>query len=358
MNTLSTNGNYSIDVRVHEKMLDVNVKSSNGKGGSSAKNIALTGNINEDRHVIHKVADEIHKTQFGAEGIATSRFLYTNKITKGGKTTSEIWEADYDGQNAIQVTRNGGYCITPCYVPPNSGSLPGSFLFVSYKSGQPKMYISSLQDGIGKRISYLGGNQFMPVMTKQRNQLAFISDITGNPDLFILPFGKDGKPNEKPRKIFTTAKGTQGTPTFSPDGNRIAFVSNKDGSPRIYIMNVPAAGVSLKDIKPQLITKACQDSTAPAWSPDGTKLAYCATTKGVRQIWIYDFQKKTETQLTQGSGNKENPTWASNSLHLIFNSTAANNSELYLVNLKQPKVVKISSGPGEKHFPNFSPKYF
>jgi TolB protein len=355
MNTLSNSGAYTIDVRIHNKTLDASIKSNTGKGGSSAKDVPLSGNLNEDRRIIHKLADSIHKMQFGVEGIATSRFLYTNKISKGGKSLSEVWEADYDGHNAVQITRNGGYCVNPCYVPPNAGSLPASILYVSYKTGQPKIYISSLQDGVGKRISYLGGNQFMPIMNRQRDQMAFISDVTGNPDLFILPFGKDGRPSEKPRKIFTTPKGTQGTPTFSPDGKKIAFVSNKDGSPRIYTMDVPAEGTPLKNMKPQLVSKACQESTAPAWSPDGTKIAFCATVKGVRQIWVYDVQKKTEKQLTQGTGNKENPAWASNSLHLVFNSTGANNSELYLVNLKQPKVVKVSSGPGEKHFPNFSP---
>lgn len=355
MNTISNNGAYTIDVSIHDKKLNATVKSNSGKGGSSAKDVSLSGNINEDRRIIHRFADAIHKTQFGVEGIASSQILYTNKITKGGKKISEVWESDYDGHNAVQITKNGGYCVTPCYVPPNPGSNVGSILYVSYKTGQPKIYIASLNDGAGKRVSYLGGNQLMPIMTRQRDQIAFISDVTGNPDLFLLPFGKDGRPSDKPRKIFTSPKGTQGTPSFSPDGKQIAFVSNKDGAPRIYVMNIPAPGTSLKDMRPQLITKACQESTAPAWSPDGTKIAYCASVKGVRQIWIYDVQKKTEKQLTQGSGNKENPTWGSNSLHLVFNSTGASNSELYLVNLKQPKVVKISSGAGEKHFPNFSP---
>jgi TolB protein len=102
-----------------------------------------------------------------------------------------------------------------------------------------------------------------------------------------------------------------------------------------------------------LISKQNGENSCPAWSADGKKLAYSAKTKGVRQIWIYDFDSKEERQLTDGPGNKENPSWALDSKHLVFNSTDGPASELYLVNLNQPEVIKISQGPGKKHYPTW-----
>ena len=104
---------------------------------------------------------------------------------------------------------------------------------------------------------------------------------------------------------------------------------------------------------PVLLTKRNNENTCPAWSPDGTKLAYSAKTNGVRQIWVYDFTTKEERQLTFGPGNKENPAWAPDSVHLVFNSTDATASELYLVNLNQPEALRISKGPGKKHYPSW-----
>ena len=117
--------------------------------------------------------------------------------------------------------------------------------------------------------------------------------------------------------------------------------------------NIPAPGTKLKEVKATLITKHGKESSAPAWSPDGSKLAYSTLTNGVRQIWIYDFDTRQERQLTQGPSHKENPTWGPNSLHIIFNSSTNSGSDLYLINLNQPEAEKISSGPGEKRFPSW-----
>lgn len=356
--TVEQKGNslYGLDLDVSGKTLSATVFSKETQSASKMSDLQLTGDLSKDRHMMHLVADSLHHKLFGKNGIATSRVLYTVRTAVPGKKNewrSEVWEADYDGQNAKQITNHSGYAVTPVYVPPAPGKRPGSFLYVGYKTGQPKIYIASLQDGQGKRLSYMKGNQLMPTISKQRDQIAFISDVTTNPDLFVQPYDPSEGPVGKPRQIFSARLSTQGTPSFSPDGKRIAFVSNKAGPPQIYVMPIPQPGENVKNLNPTLLTRYNRGSTAPAWSPDGTKIAYCATVDRVRQIWVYDLVKKEERQLTQGPGNKENPTWAPNSLHLIYNTSDENNSELYLINLKQAEATKISSGPGEKRFPSW-----
>ncbi len=349
---------YLIKTQVKDKKLAVRMYSANNKSVKGIDGLLLTGDIKKDRLQMHHVADVIHKELFGKPGIASTHFLYTvrNKIPGQNNWASEVWEADYDGGNARQLTRGGEYCITPSYIPPHKGHASGSFFYVSYKSGQPKVFLASLHDEKTQRFSFLKGNQLMPAINRQRDHVAFISDATGNPDLFLQTFSPEEGSVGKPQQIFTSYLATQGSPCFSPDGKKIAFVSNKDGSPRIYLMEVPPMGQKMKKVQPQLLTRYNHESTAPAWSPDGTKIAYCARTEGVRQIWVYDFNRNEERQLTSGPGNKENPTWAPNSLHLIFNSSDSNASELYLINLNQPSAVKISSGQGEKRFPNWEPR--
>ena len=348
---------YIVKVQIQNKSLSARLLASNAGSAKSIDGIALSGDLNNDRKKIHKLADTIHKTLFGSDGVASTRILYTIKSSSTSKWASEVWEADYDGQNQRKIPAGNGYIVTPIYAPPKPGYTTGTFFFVSYTTGQPKIYYQKLGDNTPPhRLTLMKGNQLMPAISRQRDKVAFISDITGNPDLFILPFNSETGETGKPYQIFSTHLATQGSPTFSPDGSQIAFVSNKDGSPRIYVMNVPSPGTSLKNIKASILTKRNKESSAPAWSPDGTKIAYCAVTQGVRQIWVYDFVSREERQITQGPGNKENPTWAPNSLHLLFNSSDAGSCNLYMINLHQPEATQITFGPGEKRFPSWEPR--
>jgi TolB protein len=353
----SSGAPYAVKWNIEQKMLSASVYSVQSGSVKQFTDIALTGDPLQDRRQVHKLADAIHKALFHADGIASSRILFSYQIknTHSGdkEWLSEIWECDWDGANARQLTHENSYCVTPVYLPPSHKYANDRFLYVSYKHGLPKIYIASLGEGVGRRLIDLGGNQFLPAISPQRDKVAFVCDAAGRTDLFLQPFHPETGEVGKPCQLYSYPRATQASPTFSPDGSKIAFVSDKDGGMRIYIIST-----ALTDKRPQalLISKQNRENSCPSWSPDGTKLAYSAKTDGIRQIWIYDFAAKEEKQLTSGPGNKENPCWAFNSKHIVFNSTDANSSELYLVNLNQPEVVKITRGPGKKHYPTWGPR--
>ncbi len=345
-----------IKVSISGKVLSAYALSTQTGALKQFTDIPLSGDLSHDRRQIHRLADSLYKALFNKEGIASLKILFAMQVKQDSADwTSEIWEIDWDGHNARQITHEKSYCVTPVFVSSNA-KYPGAndrFLYVSYKLGQPKIFLASLREGVGKRLIDLRGNQLLPAISPGRDKVAFICDAGGRSDLFLQPFNPKTGDVGKPVQLFSYPHSTQASPTFSPDGSKVAFVSDKDGQMRVYVIPVQASG---KRSEAQLISKQNRENSCPSWSPDGRKLAYSAKTNGIRQIWIYDFAAKEERQLTSGPGNKENPTWAPDSVHIVFNSTDASSSELYVVNLHQPEAMKITKGQGKKHYPTWGPR--
>ena len=96
-----------------------------------------------------------------------------------------------------------------------------------------------------------------------------------------------------PRAITANGWGDR-MPAFSPDGTRIAFVSLENGAanPEIYVMDAAGGG------RTRLTTSDGNDLD-PAWSPDGSKLAFMSNRElGNPDIWVMDADGGGRTRLT------------------------------------------------------------
>jgi dipeptidyl aminopeptidase/acylaminoacyl peptidase len=98
--------------------------------------------------------------------------------------------------------------------------------------------------------------------------------------------------------------------TISPDGRTIAFYSTRSGSQDIWV--VPAAsGVASR----QLTTKAMtldDGRFAPAWSPDGTTIAYVSNAADfwADDVWAVDVASGKTRQFSRGLMAMSTPVWS------------------------------------------------
>ncbi len=313
----------------------------------------------KDRKSVHAICDCILSDFLQKRGIASSSILYSIRTKNPDadskkKWLSEIWMTDYDGFNPRQLTYENDYCVHPLFVP--CKGKPTHYIYVTYKKGQPKIYGAPLyQKAEASAIISLRGNQLLPSLSLDAMQLAFISDAAGRPDLFLQRFDRNGLAIDKPLQLFSAPRATQASPSFAPDGKKLAFVSDKDGGCRIYVIRLPDENFIHKRPLAHLITKKNRENVTPAWSPDGTKLAYSAKRDGIRQIWVYDFETDEEWMLTKGSKHKENPAWAPDSIHLVYNTEDKTDGELFLIDIYQKIPEQISKGWGQKRFPSWEP---
>lgn len=316
----------------------------NVKLGQRIKDIHLSGDLQSDVEKMHQLADKLHLRIYNCPGIASKKILYEYRDDNLPEH-SEIMCKFFDRFDGHRITTEKTLCLNPIWIPQTN-----HLIYVCYKTGQPKLYISSTNKNQGKPLIYFRGNQLLPSISPLGNFIAFISDANGRQDVFIQQLSYNHEPMGKPQQIYSHKTAVQSSSSFSPDSSQLAFVSDQTGTPRVYLLNLTEVLKTRRIPKIECITHLNRENTSPSWSPDGTKIAYSAKTDGVRQIWIYDLYTQKEMQLTTGPEHKENPCWAPNSLHIVYNTTSPT-YDLFVVNLNQLTPVQITHGPGIKHFP-------
>ncbi len=83
-------------------------------------------------------------------------------------------------------------------------------------------------------------------------------------DVWVLPFGDDGKPGSPEPFLKTPASELQ--PALSPDGRWLAYRSNVSGRPEIYVTPNPGPGGK--------VMISTDGGISPAWAPSGQELFY------------------------------------------------------------------------------------
>jgi TolB protein len=94
--------------------------------------------------------------------------------------------------------------------------------------------------------------------------------------------------------------GSSYNPKFSPDGKKLAFVSNKSGNFDIFICNSDGTGV-------KQLTNSSGNSVEFDWFPDGKKIVYEDMKDNVSSINVIDIETGKTENLTGDKANNINP---------------------------------------------------
>jgi Tol biopolymer transport system component len=116
-------------------------------------------------------------------------------------------------------------------------------------------------------------------------------------DLFVLDVGS----GERTR--LTTGGGSY-TPAWSPDGSMIAYSQAEE------IVVIPAAGGPVRYVT-RCRMPACIGDLAPSWSPDGSQLAFVRQEDGgaTFQTYVVDIDGSNLHRLTSGPLDHRFPAW-------------------------------------------------
>jgi dipeptidyl aminopeptidase/acylaminoacyl peptidase len=114
------------------------------------------------------------------------------------------------------------------------------------------------------------------------------------------------------RTPIATGPSLDGLPAWSADGTKIAFDTTRDGNFEIYTMNANGS-VQVN------ITNHSGADFHPAWSPDGTKIAFTSDRDGDQEIYTKNANGSgAVTQLTFNTVSDGEPHWSPDGTKIVF----------------------------------------
>lgn len=182
--------------------------------------------------------------------------------------------------------------------------------FASNRSGYWDLYLLDMTDASLLRLTETTAYDGSPTWSPDGLWLAYESYEShsegGSLDIFIRPVDGSQKP-----VALADDPAADHSPTWDPQGRRIAFVSTRTGDAEIWTANLDRVEDRFKNIS----RSSASLESHPAWSPDGTRLAWSSLdTYGSRSLQLWDPAQPDLRPTTLNSGDWPVFTLAGNAL--------------------------------------------
>ena len=294
----------------------------------------FTGAADEVPRMARRFADAALEAMTGQRGPFDSKLAF---VSTGTGRFKEVYTQSIDGQDLTQQTHNSTINLFPDW-----DQSTRFLLYLSYKSGEPGLYLADLKQRVESRITSNRGIIIGGALSPDGQLVVASIERAGATNLYLL----DRSGHEMRR--LTETGGINCTPHFSQDGSKLAFTSDRSGSPQVYVM--PLSGGS-----PQRITYKGNYNTNPAFSPKGDRIAYQSRTGGRFDIFTIPSAGGDPTQLTEGGGTNESPSWSPDGRYLAFSSTREGHPHIFVMMVQTGKLIgSLTEGNGNDTSPAWS----
>ena len=333
----------------------------------------------EDLYKIKAIADP----QISPDG-KNIAFTVTENNLAEGKSKTEVYLMDADGNNIRKVTDNPAADYHPRWSPDGK-----SLLFLSTRHEGPQAWLLPLAGGEPTQVTHFTTGVSDAVWTSDGKHIVFTSDV-------FPECGADGDCNKKidesmssgpiqahmadhllyrhwtswkdgrrshvfvydidSKKYTDLSPGDYDAPVFSlggggvavsPDGKEVCFASNHDAN-EAETTNADLFIVSTSGGEPKDITAENKSFDGdPSYSPDGKYIAYRMQTipayeSDLFRIALYDRKTGEKTVLTEKFDNWVGEfTWAPDSKSIYFTADVQGHIPLYNLELKSKQVTPV-----------------
>jgi len=210
---------------------------------------------------------------------------------------------------------------------PTEGIGQDQIAFASDRSGRPQIYLVNVEGGEPLQLTGLPDGACQPAWSPDGIALAFTSPCTGNREeyvgssIFVMQVGADGAATA-PMPLILSLSGGSYDPAWSPDGSKIAFTSQRTGRSQIFVAGADGSN-------PVNLNNDLAFNWSPTWSPDGEQLAFLTGRSGQEEVWLISSSGGEETRFTRGDGKDiARPSWSPDGATIVFEKVIGNISRL------------------------------
>jgi Tol biopolymer transport system component len=241
----------------------------------------------------------------------------------------DIWTMTADGENRIRLTDHLAEDFDPVWSP--DGSM---IAFRSHRDGNEEVYVMNVDGSDERNLTANPWSDYSPEWSPDGSRIAFATDRdanSGGNDIYTV--NVDGT---DPQRL-TVAGGIDEYPSWSPDGRLIAYACtggrrNPDGVGDFEVCVMNADGTDQRQL-----TDAEGVSDFPAWSPDGSTIAFMTTRGGwptlpgyvplgyevgefgEYEIYVMDANGENPRNVTNnGREGEQFPAWSPDGSYLVF----------------------------------------